>query len=98
MCLNYKEKRCIATNKKCILGESGESAARGDCELHGNAYVYLAKNGSIVLTEKEIEENGSDENDSDGINVLAYHIDFLIADELANKKAARLGREVVYDL
>lgn len=100
MCLNYKEKICIAVNKKCILGEKGESANRGECKLHGNAYIYLAKNGDVVLTEKEIvKETGEiKESNSESIkNVLAYYIDFLIADEIASKKAARLGKEVVYD-
>jgi len=91
MCLNYNNNTCIATRRACILGEKGKDAKKGECKLHGESYVFVAQDNKVILTNYEPEKEKVKE-------MLAYHIEFLLADEMASKKAVKMSTEVNYEL
>ena len=91
MCLNYNNNTCLPTRKACIIGEKGKDARKGECKLHGDNYVYTTTDNKVVLSNAEPENDRIKE-------MLAFYIEFLLADEIAHKKAARMGISVTYDL
>jgi len=90
MCLNYNNNICIVTKRACILGEKGKDAKKGECKLHGDNYVYTS-DGKVIISSFEPEKEKVKE-------MLAYYIEFLLADEMASKKAAKMSTEVSYEL
>lgn len=91
MCLNYNNNTCIATKRACLLGEKGKDAKKGECKLHGDNYIYTTPDSKVIISSFEPEKDKVKE-------MLAYYIEFLLADEIAHKKAAKMNTEVSYEL
>jgi hypothetical protein len=88
MCLDYKDGNCIVKGKKCQFGEDGEDLPMGECDLHGDYDVWLA-NDKIILAKV-----GEEPEDKE--KVLAYGLNFLVADEMAYKRSKKLNLSVDY--
>ncbi len=89
MCRNYNAGKCLVGNKNCLLKDKGANAKQGECELHGDYYIWKLKD-KLVLSKKDAMP--------DGAEPLGYGLNFLTADEWAYKASSRFELTTIYDL